>query len=92
MKVPAVKISSVSVSETPAIKENDDIINDKKCFNDGESSKKLNRHTETISNSHKCVAESEDSSEHTMDRSVDSIGTCSLDVEVSADLSGTPSY
>lgn len=47
---------------------------------------------QSLSDIHRCTYGSEDFPKPMMDRSVDSIGTCSLDLEVSADLSGTQHF
>lgn len=89
VKVPTVQISNAS--EILDVKKNDQLITLRYCSDSLECEKyHVNGHVDTALNTFKCVPTTEESVEQpTMDRSVDSIGTCSLDVEVSADFSGT---
>lgn len=83
------KISSNPLSDvTGDLKKNGQITAQRNSSDPIDNKNSINGRIRTITK--KCVVTCEESTEHpTMDRSVDSIGTCSLDVEVSADLSGT---
>lgn len=88
-KVPTVKISSITSTSPLDTKTNDQETLTETCSDVIDTKTPINGNLKTtLTNSPQCASLSEDL--QTMDRSVDSIGTCSLDVEVSsADLSGT---